>query len=377
MGERQTQGKDTSMADAQDEKPDVDRDVLVLEPAVSEQEAAPQLPPRMGVPAAIGGALAAIFGFGLAQVLPGGWPLRGTDAIEATLAEQATVIADQQAELARLGTALDAPPATDPELAERLAALESVVPAPYDDAALADRMTAIEGRMTAIEALPADGSGASPAAIAALQAEVAALREGSGTSADVTAAAEAAEARLVEAEQRAEALRAAAEADAARAETRSALRQIDVALETGGPFSSALSAFDATAAIPTVLADNAATGLPTITDLQATFPDAARAALEASLRADMGESWSERVGSFLQSQTGARSLTPREGDDPDAVLSRAEAILGEGRPADALTELATLPPEGLAAMAEWSAQVQLHLDGLDAVQTLRTAVGGE
>jgi hypothetical protein len=83
------------------------------------------------------------------------------------------------------------------------------------------------------------------------------------------------------------------------------------------------------------------------------------------------------VGSFLRSQTGARSLTPREGDDPDAVLSRAEAILAEGRPADTLTELAALPPEGQAAMTEWSSRVQLHLAGLDALQALRTAVGGE
>jgi hypothetical protein len=372
-----------------DEKPDVETDVLVLEPAAVAAEPAPEPPAerRMGgVPAAVGGALAAIFGFGLAQVVPGGWPLQGTDAIEATVAEQAATIAEQQAELVRLGAALDAVaarPAADPDLSERLATLEAAIPAPFDDAALSDRVAAIETRLAAIEALPVDGSGASPAALAAqaaalaaLQADVAALRDASGSSADVTAAAEAAEARLAEAEQRAEALRAAAEADAAQAEARSALRQIDVALEAGGPFASALPAFDP-ATLPAVLADNAATGLPTITDLQASFPDAARAALEASLRADMGESWSERVGSFLRSQTGARSLTPREGNDPDAVLSRAEAILAEGRPADALAELAALPPEGQAAMTEWTDLVQLHLAGRDAFDTLRAAAGGE
>jgi hypothetical protein len=361
------------MADAEHEKPEVDKDVLVLETPIV--PAAPAR--RIGVPAMVGGALAAVFGFGLAQVVPGGWPLQGTDAIEATLAEQAALIAEQQAELARLGAAFDARPALDPALSERIATLESAGPAEaYDDTALAGRMAALEVRLTAIEALPADGSGASAAALAALQADVAALRAGTGASADVTAAAEAVEARLAEAEQRATALRDAAEADAARAETRSALRQLDVALEAGGPFASALTAFDA-AAVPTVLADNATTGLPTIADLQAAFPDAARAALEASLRANMGETWSERVGSFLRSQTGARSLTPREGNDPDAVLSRAEAILAEGRPADALAELGALPLEGQAAMADWSAKCALHLAGLDAVQTLRAAIGGE
>jgi hypothetical protein len=360
------------MADAEHEKPEVDKDTLVLETPITP----PPPDRRSGVPAAIGGALAAAVGFGLAQVVPGGWPLQGTDAIEATLAEQAALIAEQQAELARLGAALDQRPAADPALSERIATLESAVPPAYDDTALADRVAALETRLTAVEALPADGSGASAAALSALQADVAALRAGTGAGADVTAAAEAAEARLAEAEQRAAALRDAAEADAARAETRSALRQLDVALEAGGPFASALTTFDA-ASVPAVLADNATTGLPTMTDLQAAFPDAARAALEASLRANMGETWSERMGSFLRSQTGARSLTPREGDDPDAVLSRAEAILAEGRPADALAELGALPPEGQAAMADWSAKVTLHLAGLDAVQTLRAAVGGE
>jgi hypothetical protein len=366
--------------------PDSEKDVLVLEPTTDVTEPAPPPVHRLGVPAAIGGAIAAIAGFFLAQVVPGGWPLQGTQTLETTIAEQAAIIAEQQAELARLDAAIDAVAArraADPALTERLAALETAMPAAYDDAALADRISAIEKRLAAIEALPVDGSGASPAAIAAqgaalaaLQADVAALRGTSGSSADVTAAAEAAEARLAEAEQRAEALRAAAEADAARAETRSALRQIDVALETGGPFASALTAFDP-ATVPTILAGNAASGLPTITDLQATFPDAARVALEASLRADMGDNWSERLGSFLRSQTGARSLTPREGDDPDAVLSRAEATLAEGRLSDALTELASLPPEGQAAMTAWSESAQLHLAGLDALQALRAAVGGE
>ncbi len=360
---------------------DPDPDQVVPLPAtadeVIETPREPDPAPRSGVPAAVGGVVAALFGFGLAQVVPNGWPLQGTDAIEAKIAEQAAIIAEQQAKLTQLGAALAALPATDPALAERLAAVEEAVAVPYDDADLAARIDAVETRLTAIAEIPADGSGVSAATIATLQADVAALRDSvSATGPDVTAAAEAAEARLAEAEQRAEALRAEAEADAARAETRSSLRQLDVALEAGGPFVSALPAFDAVT-IPAILSDNAATGLPTITDLQAAFPDAARAALAASLQANMGESWTERVGSFLRSQTGARSLTPREGDDPDAVLSRAEAILAEGRPADSLTELAGLPPEGLAAMADWAALVQLHLDAQDAVQALRTAVGGE
>jgi hypothetical protein len=48
-----------------------------------------------------------------------------------------------------------------------------------------------------------------------------------------------------------------------------------------------------------------------------------------------------------------RSLTPRAGDSPDAILSRAEAAVGAGDLAGAIAELNTLPPAAQAAMADW------------------------
>jgi hypothetical protein len=101
--------------------------------------------------------------------------------------------------------------------------------------------------------------------------------------------------------------------------------------------------------------------------LQESFPASARLALESALRADMGESWTERLGSFLRSQTGARSLAPREGNDPDAVLSRAEAALVSGDLTQALLELSNLPQVGQAAMAEWQATAQIRIDAERAV----------
>jgi hypothetical protein len=377
----QTHGKDSTMAD-----PDTEKDVLVLDTPTTATDPAPAPARRMGIPAVIGGAIATVFGFGLAQVVQDGWPLQGIAALEVTVAEQAQLIAEQQAELAGLKIELEAvsvQAAPDPVLAERLDAVEAAIPAPYDDAALAARMTSIEDRLTAIEALPQDGSGASPAAmaaqaaaLAALQEEVAALRDKSAPASDIAAAAAAAEARLAEAEARANELRAAAEADAAQAMTRAALRQIAVALEAGGPYATALAALDPTV-VPVVLAEGAEAGLPTLSDLQAGFPDAARAALSASLQADMGEGWGDRLGSFLRSQTGARSLTPREGSDPDAVLSRAEAALAEGRIADSLTEVTGLPEVGQQAMAAWVAMAERHEAGAAALHALQAAVGGE
>lgn len=119
-----------------------------------------------------------------------------------------------------------------------------------------------------------------------------------------------------------------------------------------------------------MLADHAAAGLPTIASLRDSFPAAARDGLEAALRANMGESWTDRVSNFLRSQTGLRSLTPREGDDPDAVLSRAEAALEAGDVAGALAELERLPDAAKPALADWTASARVRLEAEAAFATL-------
>ncbi|NCM97487.1 MAG: hypothetical protein GW948_09390, partial [Rhodobacterales bacterium] len=113
---------------------------------------------------------------------------------------------------------------------------------------------------------------------------------------------------------------------------------------------------------------------PTLAALQAAFPEAARAALDAALRADMGTSLTQRMTAFLRTQTGARSLTPREGTDPDAVLSRAEAALLGGDLAGAQAEIGALPPEAQAAMADWQALAERRLAATDALAALVAAM---
>ena len=140
-------------------------------------------------------------------------------------------------------------------------------------------------------------------------------------------------------------------------------------MDSGAPYASALPELGG-ADLPPVLVDNAAVGLPTVAGLADSFPEAARTALEAALRANMGESWTDRVSSFLRSQTGLRSLTPREGNDPDAVLSRAEAALTQGRVAEAITELAAMPEAGKPALADWLALAQTRVDAEAAVAAL-------
>ena len=90
--------------------------------------------------------------------------------------------------------------------------------------------------------------------------------------------------------------------------------------------------------------------------LQASFADAARAGLGASLGA--GDTGGSALGNFLRAQTGARSVEPREGGDPDAILSRADAAVARGDIAAALTEIDGLPEPGLAAMKGWTDQAR-------------------
>ena len=122
--------------------------------------------------------------------------------------------------------------------------------------------------------------------------------------------------------------------------------------------------------MPPALSGPAADGVPTLTELVDSYPEAARAALDASIRANVDGGAFDRFTAFLRVQTGARSLEPREGDDPDAILSRAEAAVRAGDLAQALTELAALPEDGQAAMAGWTQSARTRLDALEAAQGL-------
>ena len=102
--------------------------------------------------------------------------------------------------------------------------------------------------------------------------------------------------------------------------------------------------------------------------LRDTFAPAARDALAAA-RAGTVET-DRSLGSFLRRQLGARSVEPREGDDPDAVLSRAEAALTQGRLQQTLDEIAALPDPARAALADWTALARLRLSALGAAETL-------
>ena len=96
----------------------------------------------------------------------------------------------------------------------------------------------------------------------------------------------------------------------------------------------------------------------------------ARAALDASIKQTVSDDPVSRIGAFLKTQSGMRSLEPKQGDDPDAVLSRAEAAVEAGDLATALTEVTKLPSDGQAAMATWVAAATTRLSVTQAATSL-------
>ncbi len=166
--------------------------------------------------------------------------------------------------------------------------------------------------------------------------------------------------------------RADAKAETARIATQGALAEINAALGTGEPYASAVSSLDAAsdAGLPDGLTAPADAGVATLRELQAAFPDAARDALPAAIGATAGDGAIDRFGAFLRAQTNARSTSEREGDGPDAILSRAEARVNDGDLAAALDEIDALPPEGQEAMSDWVDRARTRLDAVSAFESL-------
>ncbi len=377
-----TDPEDAALLDAVDRSMKSPADEPVVEPVITEDPApsavplretpAPSAPPRRS---GTGGFLALVFGGALCAgagfLLGESGLLRSTrlDGLEARIGAQAS-------EIAALKSGNTRATAADPALLARLTALEDAEaePAPAPDAGLTDRLATLESRVAGLQSAPAGGADPALAAeLSALKSQVEGLKSGDAA---------AVETALAGVQQRIDAAAAAADnvAETAGAAARktlalAAVGRLSAALDSGLPYGSALA--DLGEPVPAVLTEAAQSGLPTLNTLRDRFPAAARAGLEAALHANMGESWSDRVGNFLRAQTGARSLTPREGDDPDAVLSRAEAALAAGDAAAALTLVKSLPPEAQAAMADWTALADRRLAAEAAVAEIAVRVGGQ
>jgi len=304
-------------------------------------------------PMLFGGIIAGAIGFAAAEMNVLGLRPDPTTNADVQTAFEADLAA-QQARIAALEQATpDTPAASEmPDMSPVEDALEEIT---ANVAALTTRIDEIENRPVrpAAQAPEVDTS--------AFEAELAGLKASVETQRDEIQ-------KLLENALSVE----EATAQAAQAATaQSAISRIVSAITTGQPFATEVAELQVigTQDVPPALSDVAETGVVTSANLQDRFPDAARAALSAA-RANSPTGEGGGFGNFLKNQLGARSVTPREGDDPDAVLSRAEAAMRDGRLADALTEVQALPAEAKAPLADWIADAQSRQAAQDAVDTL-------
>ncbi|MDZ7710142.1 MAG: hypothetical protein U5K36_08800 [Roseovarius sp.] len=267
------------------------------------------------------------------------------DGLSARLDEQAERISD-------LGARIDGLPApTDP--GDEIAGLKDEVGGLSEMLTdLTERVAKLEVEVSNLAVRPAPDTSATDAALDDLRDRLAAQ----GTEIEDLRA-------TLEAEEQ-------AARDSARATLqRAALTRVMTALDTGEDFSGALTDLrDTGIDVPDVLENTSKTGVPTHAQLAESFPDAARTALAATHATDTGGGAS--VGGFLRAQLGVRSLEPREGNDPDAILSRAEAALAGGRLGESLSEINTLPEDARAAMSDWAADAATRRDALAAAEAL-------
>jgi len=298
----------------------------------------------------MGGVLAAVIGFGGAIYFKAAeWPVFGGTAsadLEARFAAQSDALTDAQA-----------------ALAAQIEALQSSV----DEGQAADAAT-LTTLTERLDALPTTTAELMPddlrALLAAQKEEMDALQANLDQMSELT------NGQIASAQEQQE---QAAMAEA-RAKARGALNAVRSALASGDAYAAALPDIAAATEVPDVLAANADSGVPSADTLTNEFGPAARTALSASLKETAGDAPADRVLFFLKDQLGARSLTPQEGDDPNAVLSRVEAAVRAGDLDAALEGIPSLPEQGQAALQSWVDKVATRKDALAAFDSLTDAL---
>ncbi|MDC0737779.1 hypothetical protein N6L24_05775 [Cognatishimia sp. SS12] len=357
--ERETEAEtDTEDAATQETAADADPESDVVPAPIPPVSEAPQTVKKTGfVPVFLGGVVAAALGFGAAQYIGPLFeqPDEQVTALEATLTAQSaqleSVLTQQSDLMAQLEAARGQATQTTASI-EGLTASVAAVNDRIDDAA--EALVTLDGRLTALEKRPIT-QGLPSSAIDAYERELEALK--------ASVAAQREEAANMEAN---------AKLTAQQALARAALSRVLAALDSGAPYRTALADFTGATGrtAPDALAEHADTGVPTLAELQAAYPPAARAALAAARQAAPDADDGNRVTSFLRAQLGARSVTPQDGEGADAILSRAEDALRAGRVTDALAELARLPEAAQPALADWQSQAQSRQEAFAAGDAL-------
>ena len=347
-----------------EEPSDDDQPIVEEEKPETPAAAQPEKPRKGGVLGVVlGGLIAGGIGYGAAwYTLPKVDPA----AIDA-----------QSTEIAELRKSIETLQAFDPE-----AMIDSTVGARTDAvqrdlaasiAEIATKLDAIDTRIAAVEALPLGGEATVASITESVQAQSDALRADlAEQEARIQSIASATADQLQQARDAAAADEAAAAEAEKAAMQRVAIARVQTALEAGTPFADALPDLESVlgVSIPAGLAAPAAEGVATLVTLQDDFPAAARAALDAARRAGVAGETGGTVGGFMSNLFNLRSVAPREGTDVDAILSRAEAAVRDGRVADAIAELDGLPEQAAAQTAAWRELAETRLAAFAALDDL-------
>ena len=294
--------------------------------------------------------------------------------------------------------------ASAPAAAAAPALPEDITRLPQDIAALRERVD----QVAATAAAPSGPSPEVASSIDALRADIDAMKQAAAeSSGGIDARLTLAEQDLGEIETLDTRLTALEQATS-NAETRAtgnaalalAVNQLQSALADQRPFAIELAALkDVAAGDPAAarqvqaatdaLASRAESGLPTLVELRARFPEVAREAVaaaraeaataavaEATPGAAAGEAAPGWLDSAMLKLSELVSVRPVgedvEGDDAAARVARAEALLAKSDLAGAVAELDGLTGKALEAASPWLADARARLDAQVAIDTLQS-----
>ena len=343
-------------------------DLSVQEPPpefVAKAEPAPQVTvQKVGLlPLVLGGVIAGGLGFGAAYLTFGQQGQDPTTELSARLSALEAQVSDLPTDVPDITPVEAAVAATRDDLSTQIAEISTSVDA---------RIAAFDERLTGIERAPSVDGTLAESAIASWEQELDVLR------AEIAAQQGRMQDIATSAQSELDATRAAAEAveqnaaeAAQQAVARAALARVQVALDSGTPFDAALADLAASGTdIPDALSTIAADGVPTIAALREEFPAAARAALSAARSEGLADTNANALTAFLRNQLDVRSVVPKDGDDPDAILSRAEAALADSRLTDALAEVASLPEVARGEMSSWVGMAEARAAAMSTVESI-------
>ena len=317
-------------------------------------------------PMFLGGLCAGAIGFGIA-ILPDYF--NSNDQLGSLLLDQKEIhdqiisLSETVSELTNIG-----PPANFSEELDpfRISLSKLSADIMMNSSAQEQEITALKERIYLLENRPLNG-GVSASVIQSYERELTQIR------AEIEAIVNKAAGEIEQAQGEAAMLEVAAQAISQENVAASALIGIEAAISNGTGYSTLLEELKLILGlnVPEVLTANAQLGVVSLNKLQDEFPKLARVSLQAA----RGEGYGTGFGAFLKAQLGFRSLFPREGTSPDAVLSRAEASVAAGNLQVALVELIDLPKSGQLVLQDWSERARTRLSVLNALSELtRTMV---